>query len=198
MSAIRIVILGDAKVGKTAVTVRFLTRRFIGEYSSDIDLLYRSTIRQEDVSIELEILDTCCKQSQTPDVEETTSSWADAFVVVYSVLSRSSFLTAKSLLETISRVKMSACVPTLLLGNKTDLEHVREVGADEGHKAAIEHGCMHFEVSAAENPVGISLAFQSLLREARIAHHQRNGALKRRKSSLVNMSKRLGAMFGKK
>lgn len=42
----------------TAVTVRFLTRRFISEYSSMKDLLYRHTVLVDNRTCELEILDT--------------------------------------------------------------------------------------------------------------------------------------------
>ena len=33
--ALRIAVLGDAQVGKSALAVRYLTKRFIGEYRSD-------------------------------------------------------------------------------------------------------------------------------------------------------------------
>ncbi|XP_035825950.1 ras-related and estrogen-regulated growth inhibitor-like protein [Aplysia californica] len=195
-SSIRVVILGDHKVGKSAVTVRFLTKRFIGEYSSDIDLLYRSSIKGEDSVTDIEVLDTCTKPGQPVKVEETRVSWADAFVVVYSILSRPSFHAARVLIQGVNRIRTSAYMPIMLLGNKTDLDPRREVGVDEGHQVALEHGCQYFEVSAAEN-VGITLAFQAFLREARIVQHQKTALLKRRRSSLASMSKRLGAMFGK-
>ncbi|XP_072046307.1 uncharacterized protein [Amphiura filiformis] len=58
MADARIVILGAQKVGKSAVTVRFLTKRYIGEYESNIDLLYRQTVVQNDVPIYMEVLDS--------------------------------------------------------------------------------------------------------------------------------------------
>ena len=54
-------------------------------------------------------------------------TWADAFVVVYSVCDRQSFLHAGHLLETISTIKAPGKYPIILLGNKRDLEHAREV-----------------------------------------------------------------------
>lgn len=61
-SSLRVVVLGAEKTGKSAVTVRFLTKRFIGEYNSNIDLLYKSCIKQEDYLTDIEILDTCSKK----------------------------------------------------------------------------------------------------------------------------------------
>ncbi|GJQ72636.1 hypothetical protein Trydic_g1298 [Trypoxylus dichotomus] len=41
-----------------AVTVRYLTKRYIGEYSSTSDFLYRHNVTFDNVTTEVEILDT--------------------------------------------------------------------------------------------------------------------------------------------
>ncbi|XP_011448503.1 ras-related and estrogen-regulated growth inhibitor-like protein [Crassostrea angulata] len=198
-SSLRVVVLGAEKTGKSAVTVRFLTKRFIGEYNSNIDLLYKSCIKQEDYLTDIEILDTCSKKSNgTSPSAETQMNWADAFVIVYSICDTCSFERAKSLLDTIGKVRSNSYIPVLLLGNKTDLEHRRTVGVEEGHQVALEYNCQYYEVSAAENYVTINIAFQALLRDAKM-NQQQKSMLKRRRTSLVNVSKKLGAMFsGKK
>lgn len=125
-------------------------------------------------------------------------NWADAFVIVYSICDTCSFERAKSLLDTIGKVRSNSYIPVLLLGNKTDLEHRRTVGVEEGHQVALEYNCQYYEVSAAENYVTINIAFQALLRDAKM-NQQQKSMLKRRRTSLVNVSKKLGAMFsGKK
>lgn len=198
-SSLRVVVLGAEKTGKSAVIVRFLTKRFIGEYNSNIDLLYKSCIKQEDYLTDIEILDTCSKKSNgTSPSAETQMNWADAFVIVYSICDTCSFERAKSLLDTIGKVRSNSYIPVLLLGNKTDLEHRRTVGVEEGHQVALEYNCQYYEVSAAENYVTINIAFQALLRDAKM-NQQQKSMLKRRRTSLVNVSKKLGAMFsGKK
>ncbi|XP_017781700.1 PREDICTED: ras-related and estrogen-regulated growth inhibitor-like, partial [Nicrophorus vespilloides] len=40
------------------VTVRYLTKRYIGEYSSTSDFLYRHNVTFDNVTTEVEILDT--------------------------------------------------------------------------------------------------------------------------------------------
>ncbi|XP_025098423.1 ras-like protein family member 11B [Pomacea canaliculata] len=52
-SGLKIVILGASKVGKSAVAVRFLTKRFIGEYCSGFRLFL-----SDDVQIR-----RCCGES---------------------------------------------------------------------------------------------------------------------------------------
>ena len=135
--------------------------------------------------------------SSSPSAD-TQMSWADAYVIVYSICDACSFEKAKTLLENISKVRSNSYLPVLLLGNKTDLEHRRAVGVEEGHQAALEYNCQYYEVSAAENYVTINIAFQALLRDAKM-NQQQKSLLKRRRTSLVNVSKKLGAMFsGKK
>ncbi|KAL8617525.1 hypothetical protein ACOMHN_042699 [Nucella lapillus] len=179
------------------VTVRFLTKRFIGEYSSSIDHVYRSTIRQEDTMTDVEVLDTCSKTCPG-SMEESRVTWADAFVVVYSICSSASFSTARLLVTALSKTRSSLLSPPiLLLGNMRDLEHLREVGVEEGHELALEFGCQYYEVSAADSALSVSIAFQAFLREVRSVLQQRAASLKRRRSSLGSVSKKLGAMFGK-
>ncbi|KAG5882473.1 hypothetical protein JTB14_004600 [Gonioctena quinquepunctata] len=58
VNKIRVVVLGSSRVGKSAVTVRYLTKRYIGEYSSTSDFLYRHNVTFDNVTTEVEILDT--------------------------------------------------------------------------------------------------------------------------------------------
>lgn len=43
----------------------------------------------------------------------------------------------------------------------------RKVSVDDGHELSLQYSCLFYEVSAAESFAGVSLAFQSVLREAR-------------------------------
>lgn len=116
---------------------------------------------------------------------------------MYDVCERASFDQALKILDNLSKPRSSAYCPALLLGNKKDLDHRRVVGVEEGHQTALEYNCQFYEVSAADEFVTISIAFQALLRETKIIQ-QHKPLLKRRRSSLVNVSKKIGAMFGKK
>ncbi|KAL5232662.1 ras-related and estrogen-regulated growth inhibitor-like [Rhopalosiphum maidis] len=190
---IRTVVLGSSRVGKSAVTVRYLTKRYIGEYSSNTDLLYRHDVTFDSVLTEVEILDTC-KYSTTCLYDHIR--WADAFVIVYSVVDLSSFNEAQYLLDELSKHKLPSYFATLLLGNKRDLDHSRIVAVDAGQELSLRFGCQFYEVSAAENFAGVSLAFHSLLRETRAVQLLR-GLPIRRKLGVNSVSKVLGTIFGK-
>ncbi|KAK6645093.1 hypothetical protein RUM43_001369 [Polyplax serrata] len=123
--------------------------------------------------------------------------WGEAFVIVYSVCDKNSFNEAHELLDKISKLKLPSYFTALLLGNKRDLDHARQICVDEGQELSLQYGCQFYEVSAAENWAGVSLAFQSLLREARSVQILRSLPIRPRKSGVNSVSKVLGNIFGK-
>lgn len=135
-------------------------------------------------------------QGTTPT--ESHVQWADGFIVVYDICRKETFEVARKTIETLYKLKTPFIVPMLLLANKKDLEHRREVGVDEGHEVALEFGCQFYEVSAAEHFMHINIAYQALLRDVKITQQQRSTILRRRRSSLMTVSKKLGSIFGKK
>ncbi|KAK4018457.1 hypothetical protein OUZ56_000508 [Daphnia magna] len=68
---IRVCVLGSAAVGKTAVVVRYLTNRFIGEYCTGKDLLYKKTIKIDGFPSQIEIADTSNASGRFPGVQTT-------------------------------------------------------------------------------------------------------------------------------
>lgn len=98
----------------------------------------------------------------------------------------------------MNKLRIQGCAPILLLGNKKDMSHVRVVDSDEGDRLALQYGCRHEEVSAADDYNTIRNIFQELLGDAKIVQQQRATLPKKRRSSLTNVSKKLGAVFGKK
>lgn len=193
LSPIRMVVMGSKNVGKSSVTVRFLTRRFISEYCSMKDLLYRQTVLVDNRTCELEILDT--SRHQENQFPEDKISWADAFVVVYSIEDRWSFEDASLSLQRVQQ--QCPFLPVVLVANKRDLAHVRQVDIDDGRQLSLKVHCQFHEVSAADSYVGVSIAFQSILREVLATKILRSLTPVRRRLSVVTVSKMLGAVFGK-
>ncbi|KAG4077757.1 hypothetical protein HA402_011186 [Bradysia odoriphaga] len=194
INKIKVVVLGGAEVGKSAVTVRYLTKRFIGEYSSSSDFLYRHSVTFDSVTTEVEIMDTS-KCAKTGCLYEHIR-WGDAFLVVYSICDKSSFADAEDYLQQLSKLKLPSYYTALLLGNKRDLDHSRTITVNEGQELSLKFACQFYEVSAAESFAGVSLAFQSFLREARSVQLLRALPI-RRKLGVNSVSKVLGNIFGK-
>uniref|UniRef100_A0A4W5RA24 small monomeric GTPase n=1 Tax=Hucho hucho TaxID=62062 RepID=A0A4W5RA24_9TELE len=55
---VKLAVFGRAGVGKSALVVRFLTRRFIWEYDPTLESTYRHQATIDDEVVTMEILDT--------------------------------------------------------------------------------------------------------------------------------------------
>ncbi|XP_049579713.1 RERG/RAS-like b [Syngnathus scovelli] len=203
MNDIKLALLGSPGAGKSAVLVRFLTRRFIGEYASDTNSLYRKRLSIDGRQLNLEVFDPCSQRSEARCILEEPVAWADGFVVVYNISDRNSFLDAKNILRQIRETRQQdQCkgqplgVPVCLLGNKQDLCHARQVREDEGRCLAQENRCHFQEVSAAESYQDISGLFTQLIRQ--VMEHLKYRADRRRYSGSKSMAKLINNVFGKR
>lgn len=92
------------------------------------DLLYKQTLTVNNSTLEVEIVDVCSSgENQDELLPEEPVYWADACVVVYDVTSASSLKYAADILNQVQQLRTQNQIPTVLLGNKADLEHLREV-----------------------------------------------------------------------
>lgn len=107
----------------TALTVRYLTRRYIGEYRSNTDLLYKQTVTLESGLLDVEIIDVSVDDDDGFPLEQI--QWADACVIVYSITDRLSFEYAVRSLGELRQLQNSPSA--YLVANKADLDHLREV-----------------------------------------------------------------------
>jgi Ras-related and estrogen-regulated growth inhibitor-like protein len=101
-----------------------LTRRYIGEYRSHSDLLYKQTVTLESGLLDVEIIDVSVDDDDGFPIEQI--QWADACVIVYSITDRASFEYAVRSLGELRQLQN--CPPSAyLVANKADLDHLREV-----------------------------------------------------------------------
>lgn len=108
---------------RPALTVRYLTRRFIGEYRSNTDLLYKQTVTLDSGVLDVEIVDISAENENDFPVEQI--QWADACLIVYSITNRASYEYAQRSLAELRQLQNSPSA--YLIGNKADLDHLREV-----------------------------------------------------------------------
>ncbi|XP_044752379.1 ras-related and estrogen-regulated growth inhibitor-like protein [Coccinella septempunctata] len=185
VAKVRLAVIGKSHVGKSALTVRYLTRRYIGEYRSNTDLLYRQTLTVNSIPLEVEVVDVCsCELSLFP---EEAIYWADACVVVYDITCRDSLTHAAELLQRVAQLRSQ--MPIVLLGNKCDLEHLRQVEEVEGRTVAIQNNCQFHEVSVSENSRAIYTSIDSILNECRSVQSTQ-------KPRKFSVSKMIGTLIG--
>lgn len=90
-------------------------------------------------------------------------NWSSALVVVYSITDRGSFLIANHILEIVHKLKPLSSGCTLLLGNKSDLKHFRQVEKREAKRLAKDYGVHFTECSASETYDEIHRSFTQLI-----------------------------------
>uniref|UniRef100_A0A674I7T6 small monomeric GTPase n=1 Tax=Terrapene triunguis TaxID=2587831 RepID=A0A674I7T6_9SAUR len=66
---VKLAIFGRAGVGKSALVVRFLTKRFIWEYDPTLESTYRHQATIDDEVVSMEILDTAGQVSENSPEE---------------------------------------------------------------------------------------------------------------------------------
>lgn len=190
-----ILLLGAENVGKSALTVRFLTRKFIGEYG-DIESIYSHTDKIDGQEISFNVWDSLYPQEgeSSECVFEKQLQWADGVVLVYSICERSSFQVATQQLQRLRRSsKMAATIPVVVVGNKRDLQHRRTVSSEEGRLLALAQDCGFFEISAAEAYQDVLLVFHRLVH---LIGEWR--ALRRGAAGFRSIVRSMSAVFGKK
>lgn len=164
MREYRIVVLGSGGVGKSALTVQFVSGTFLeGVYDPTIEDFYRKEIEVDGIPQVLEILDTAGTE-QFSSMRDLYIRNSEAFIIVYSVTSHQSFQDIKNLKEVIIKNKCTISVPILLVGNKIDLEHLREVSTLEGMALAHQWSCPFIEASA-KNKANVNDIFVEVVRE---------------------------------
>lgn len=150
--------------------VRFVTRRFISEYSSDKHQFYEHDVEYSDgENHRFEILDlsnSVLKNAQDSKDEkeyEDHIRWGDAFMLLFSVVDKTSFDEATRLAFQIHLFhRNSSPKPVVaLIATKTDLpEEHRVIFEKEGRSLAESIGARYHEVSTSESYADVERIFR--------------------------------------
>jgi GTPase KRas protein len=111
----------------------------------------------------------------------------EGFVLVYSISSRLSFEEVSTFYQQIRRVKDRDFFPMVLIGNKCDLEHERQVSSLEGRDLAKSFGCPFIETSA-KRRVNVDESFYQVVREIRRSNKQQEGKARGAQRETFEMS----------
>lgn len=126
MREFKVVVLGSGGVGKSALTVQFVSGCFMEKYDPTIEDFYRKEIEVDSSPCVLEILDTAGTE-QFASMRDLYIRNGQGFVVVYSLTNQQTFQDIKGMREQITRVKGTDRVPILLVANKVGLTSSRVV-----------------------------------------------------------------------
>jgi len=139
-----IVVAGGGGSGKSALTQMYIYENFIEEYDPTTADEYSKLMDFQGQKTSLVILDTAGQE----DVLRTTlNKIADGYLIVYSVIERTTFEAAQRFHEHILADIGKDEYPTVLVGSKIDLEG-REVTREDGLQLAKKWNCPFFEASS--------------------------------------------------
>ena len=159
---LKIAVLGQSMVGKSALTFRFINNKFPTEHDTTIEDSYSIPAKIDDIQCQLEILDTA-GQDDYQTMLDTWINSADGFILVYSIDNKESFESTKTRFDRITKLKEGQKVSIVVVGNKCDLEDKRQVTKEE-----VESYCktnkINFLEASALNTINVKESFLCVAR----------------------------------
>lgn len=191
-----VVLLGDNGVGKSGLASIFAGAS--DSMGSDCELyggeVFEQTIMVDGERATVTLLDTWDSQDEGMWTQERCLQTGDAFIIVYSITDRSSFLRASDLRIQLRRERQADHTPIILVGNKCDLVRCREVSTSEGRACASFFDCKFIETSAAMQhnvwPLFDGIIRQLRLRRDSVESTSTGHSTHKRRESLPKKAKR--------
>lgn len=194
----KIVIIGDANVGKTNVISRLVNDEFLEHSKSTIGVDFATkTFKFGDVCVKVQLWDTAGQERYHALISAYYRGSAGA-VIVYDVTNRGSFEhSCTSWLNNLESATKEH-VPKMLLGNKIDLRDKISVPRPEGERAALDKNMSFFETSALSGD-NVHIAFETFVKKIYEKEKTKEVVTNRRQLDDEKVKKSmLGASTGKK
>ena len=157
---VKLVLLGDSRVGKSSVVIRFVKNEFDQYKFPTIGATFLTqSVSVGDYLVKFEIWDTA-GQEKYRSLAPLYYRGASAALVVYDITNRESFENARKWIEEV-QTQEGQHVVIGLAGNKVDLSANRKVSTDEGSEFAKLKNFIFFETSA-KNSTNIKEIFRSI------------------------------------
>ncbi|KAG0655314.1 Rab GTPase ypt32 [Maudiozyma exigua] len=157
----KIVLIGDSGVGKSNLLSRFTTNEFNIESKSTIGVEFATrTIEVEGKKIKAQIWDTA-GQERYRAITSAYYRGAVGALIVYDISKSSTYENCNHWLTEL-RENADDNVAVGLIGNKSDLSHLRAVPTDEAKNFASESQLLFAETSAL-NSENVDQAFRELI-----------------------------------
>ncbi|EAZ40784.1 hypothetical protein OsJ_25262 [Oryza sativa Japonica Group] len=159
----KIVLLGDSSVGKSNLLARFARNEFYPNSKSTIGVEFQTQkLVIDGKEIKAQIWDTA-GQERFRAVTSAYYRGAVGALLVYDISRRQTFDSVGRWLNEL-HTHSDMNVVTILVGNKTDLKHAREVSTAEGKALAESQGLFFMETSALDSS-NVAEAFQTVVKE---------------------------------
>lgn len=183
----KLVLIGDAGVGKTCLVQRFMGGAFVEKHSSTIGVDFTmKTLTVDGRKIKLQIWDTA-GQERFRTITQSYYRSANGVVLAYDTTRRETFDNCTRWLEDVKKYATPNAI-ILLVGNKIDLAEMRAVPREVAEQFRDQNRMIgHVETSAKDNN-NIEDAFVAIARELKNMYG--GSSLGEGRSSSFNLSGR--------
>lgn len=160
---IKLILLGDGRVGKTSLANRYAKNIFKSDYQPTIGVNFLiKQIVYNNQPVKVLIFDTA-GQEFLSSLRKQHYAAANGVVIVYDITNQQTFddlhLWVNEIQEEVGDVK------TIIVGNKVDLEDKRVISAEEGKLYAQSVRSSYME-SSAKGDILVNDIFQSFIDDA--------------------------------
>ncbi|XP_029598989.1 GTP-binding protein GEM [Salmo trutta] len=178
----RVVLLGARGVGKSAIASIFAGAA--DSMDSDECELYGDEVCEQTITVDGEkatviLVDNWDSEDEGGSSQDQCIQTGDAYLLVYSITDRSSFLQASELRISLRQHRPAHHTPIILVGNKCDLVRRREVSVTEGRACAAVFDCKFIETSAAMQH-NVWPAFHGIVQQLRLRRDTKENNNRRR------------------
>ncbi|KAM9439273.1 v-ral simian leukemia viral oncogene homolog Ab (ras related) [Clarias gariepinus] len=186
----KVIMVGSGGVGKSALTLQFMYDEFVEDYEPTKADSYRKKVVLDGEEVQIDILDTAGQEDYAA-IRDNYFRSGEGFLCVFSITESESFAATADFRDQIIRVKEDENVPFLLVGNKSDLEDRRQVGAEEAKARADQWGVSYVETSA-KTRANVDKVFFDLMRgiRARKMEEGKENGKDKRKSLIKRIRER--------
>lgn len=163
----KILIIGDASVGKTALLRTLISEPFREKTRPTVALDFvRKSFEVDGAFVQLHLWDTA-GQERFHSITKWHYRGTKGIVVVYDITDRETFHHLSYWIDSVNRDVSHTnnkyeAVPLVILGNKVDLSRERRVKAREGQKLAEKHMAFGFFETSAKTGENVVEAFRKM------------------------------------
>lgn len=157
----KVVLIGDSGVGKSNLLSRFTRNEFNLESKSTIGVEFATrSINVDGKTVKAQIWDTA-GQERYRAITSAYYRGAVGALLVYDIAKHATYVNVTRWLKEL-RDHADANIVIMLVGNKSDLKHLRAVPTDEAKTFATENQLSFIETSALDAS-NVESAFQTIL-----------------------------------
>jgi Ras-related protein Rab-11A len=159
----KVVLIGDSGVGKSNLLSRFTRNEFCLESKSTIGVEFATrSIQVDNKTIKAQIWDTA-GQERYRAITSAYYRGAVGALLVYDITKHVTYENVERWLKEL-RDHADSNIVIMLVGNKSDLKHLRGVPTDDAQAFSEKEGLSFIETSALES-TNVEKAFQRILTE---------------------------------